>query len=40
MNGNMKSIALLGEYTPTFAPHATTNAAIEHTKMNLGMNKK
>ncbi|WKJ92245.1 CTP synthase [Methylomonas montana] len=32
------SIALLGEYTPTFPPHAATNAAIEHSKAALGEN--
>lgn len=26
-----KSIALLGEYTPAFSPHVSTNAAIEHS---------
>lgn len=26
------SIALLGEYSPTFLPHLSTNAAIEHAK--------
>lgn len=31
-----KSIALLGEYTPTFPPHASTNAAIEHSRKVLG----
>jgi len=31
-----KSIALLGEYTPTFPPHASTNAAIEHSRNILG----
>jgi CTP synthase (UTP-ammonia lyase) len=31
-----KSIALLGEYTPTFPPHASTNAAIEHSRNLLG----
>lgn len=31
-----KSIALLGEYTPTFPPHASTNAAIEHSRSLLG----
>ncbi|MHB1280960.1 MAG: CTP synthase [Acidithiobacillus sp.] len=30
-----KSIALLGEYTPTFPPHASTNAAIEHSRKIL-----
>ena len=29
------SIALLGEYTPTFPPHLGTNAAIEHAKTAL-----
>jgi len=33
----MKSIALLGEYTPTFPPHAATNAAIEHAKAALNL---
>jgi len=37
MNGNRKSIALLGEYTPTFPPHASTNAAIEHANAALGL---
>jgi len=27
-----KSIALLGEYTPTFPPHTATNAAIKHSQ--------
>lgn len=31
------SIALLGEYTPTFSPHLATNAAIEHAKTALGL---
>lgn len=31
-----ESIALLGEYTPTFPPHAATNAAIEHSRKLLG----
>lgn len=31
------SIALLGEYTPTFPPHLATNAAIEHAKTALGL---
>jgi len=30
------SIALIGEYTPTFPPHASTNAAIEHSRKLLG----
>jgi len=33
----MKSIALLGEFTPTFKPHAATNAAIEHSCGVLGV---
>ena len=32
-----KSIALLGEYTPAFPPHASTNAAIEHSRKVLGV---
>ncbi|WP_442498399.1 CTP synthase C-terminal region-related (seleno)protein [Methylobacter sp. sgz302048] len=32
-----KSIALLGEYTSTFPPHVSTDAAIEHTRNFLGM---
>jgi CTP synthase (UTP-ammonia lyase) len=31
----MKSIALLGEFTPTFKPHIATNAAIEHSCADL-----
>ncbi|CAD6879266.1 hypothetical protein [Methylomonas albis] len=31
------SIALLGEYTPTFPPHLATNAAIEHVKAASGL---
>jgi CTP synthase (UTP-ammonia lyase) len=31
----MKSIALLGEFTPTFKPHPATNAAIEHSRAAL-----
>ncbi len=31
------SIAIFGEYTPTFAPHASTNAAIEHANAALGL---
>jgi CTP synthase (UTP-ammonia lyase) len=30
-----KLIALLGEYTPAFPPHASTNAAIEHSRIKL-----
>ena len=33
----MKSIALLGEFTPTFRPHIATNAAIEHSRNMLGI---
>jgi CTP synthase (UTP-ammonia lyase) len=33
----MKSIALLGEFTPTFKPHLATNAAIEHSSAALGI---
>jgi CTP synthase (UTP-ammonia lyase) len=33
----MKSIALLGEFTPTFKPHPATNAAIEHSCAALGV---
>jgi len=33
----IKPIALLGEYTPTFPPHAATNAAIDHSLNLLGM---
>ncbi|MDT4291713.1 CTP synthase [Methylomonas sp. MO1] len=32
-----RSIALLGEYTPTFPPHLSTNAAIEHVKSAKGL---
>ena len=32
-----KSIAILGEYTSTFAPHASTNAVIEHANAALGL---
>lgn len=31
----MKSIALLGEYTPTFPPHISTNEAIERARSLL-----
>jgi CTP synthase (UTP-ammonia lyase) len=30
-------IAILGEYTPTFAPHAATGAAIAHARARLGV---
>ncbi len=33
----IKAIALLGEYTPTFPPHVSTNAAIEHSKNLLNV---
>lgn len=35
LNSMSKSIALLGEYTPTFPPHASTNSAIEHSRKIL-----
>lgn len=31
------SIAILGEHTPTFAPHASTNTAIAHANAALGL---
>lgn len=31
------SIALLGEYTPTFPPHVATNTAIEHVAADSGL---
>jgi len=31
-----KPIALLGEYSPTFPPHAATDAAIQHSRAFLG----
>ncbi len=31
-----RSIALLGEYSPTFPPHVFTTAAIEHARIVLG----
>jgi CTP synthase (UTP-ammonia lyase) len=31
-----KSLALLGEYSPTFPPHTATSAAIEHSRALLG----
>lgn len=33
----MKSIALLGEFAPSFEPHVATNAAIEHSRRALGI---
>jgi len=32
---DMTAIAILGEYTATFAPHVATTAAIEHARMRL-----
>jgi CTP synthase (UTP-ammonia lyase) len=32
------SVAILGEYTPTFEPHAATNAAISHSATKLEVN--
>ena len=31
-----KSIALIGEYNPTYEPHAFTNAALEHSALASG----
>lgn len=31
-----QSIALLGEYTPAFLPHVSTNAAVEHSRILMG----
>jgi CTP synthase (UTP-ammonia lyase) len=36
----IKSIALLGEYTPTFPPHSLTDAAIKHVQDRLNVNIK
>ena len=33
----MKTIALLGEFTPTYEPHITTNAAIKHSGKALNV---
>jgi len=33
----MTAIAILGEYTPSFAPHAATTAAIAHARARLGI---
>lgn len=33
----MKSIALLGEFNPTYKTHIATNAAIEHSRAALGV---
>ena len=32
-----RSIAIIGEYTPTFPPHISTSAAIEHSRSALGV---
>ena len=32
-----KSVAIVGEYTPSFEPHAATNAAIAHSCAALGL---
>jgi CTP synthase (UTP-ammonia lyase) len=32
-----KSVAIIGEYTPNFEPHAATNAAIDHSCAALGL---
>jgi CTP synthase (UTP-ammonia lyase) len=32
-----RSIAIIGEYTPTFPPHIATSAAIEHSRSALGL---
>lgn len=32
-----KSIALLGEHNPTYQPHVSTNAAIEHSALESGV---
>ena len=33
----MKSIALLGEFTPMLSPHLATNAAVQHSHAALGL---
>lgn len=33
----MATIAILGEYTATFAPHAATTAAVAHARTRLGL---
>ena len=33
----MKTVALLGEFTPTFKPHIATNRAIQHSAASLGL---
>lgn len=37
MKNHPKSIALIGEYTPAFPPHASTNTAIVHAKNALAV---
>lgn len=37
MDGMSKSIVLLGEYSPAFPPHVSTDAAIEHSRRLLGV---
>ena len=32
-----RSIAIIGEYTPTFPPHVSTSAAIEHSRSASGV---
>ena len=32
-----RSIAIIGEYTPTFPPHIATSAAIEHSRSASGV---
>lgn len=32
-----RSIAILGEYTPTFQPHVSTTAALEHSRSASGL---
>lgn len=34
------TIAILGEYTPTFEPHVSTNSAIVHSQIQLGAEVK
>ena len=38
LRGSVKrSIAIIGEYSPTFPPHISTSAAIEHSRSALGV---
>jgi CTP synthase (UTP-ammonia lyase) len=32
-----RSIAIIGEYTPSFPPHISTNSAIEHSRVAAGV---